>query len=397
MLIGAATAARADAGAPPFSAWVDAEALFVKEHPRRSALDVALLRRGDVVTVARCEPDCSTPGAWALLSPLGAVPLAYLRVQPIDEQSRAVSAMARYRYGRVRGGGVAVRALPSASAGWRGYFKAGSDLAFLPAAAGDPVGWLRRPTGGYVNATRIRLFEPSLFAGRKDPPPVLAILLRDARLQPSVASGHAAAATALLRQSSVPALRPRGDRVEVPGGTVARRDVRLAFTRPRPAPVPAGARWVHVDVTEQVLTAYEGDRLVYATLVSTGRHGPKTATPLGLFTVWHKVIHSAMHGEPDDPYLADEVPFVQFFKKGRALHGTFWHDGFGRRHSHGCVNLSFADAEWLFRWAPPELPPGWHSIAPPAARRGMLWVQIQAAGPRWPSPPAEAATAGPGL
>ena len=71
-------------------------------------------------------------------------------------------------------------------------------------------------------------------------------------------------------------------------------------------------------------------------------------------------------------------------KKGRALHGTFWHDGFGRRRSHGCVNLSVADAEWLFRWAPPELPGGWHAVAPRALRRGMLWVQVEAARPGWP-------------
>ena len=53
------------------------------------------------------------------------------------------------------------------------------------------------------------------------------------------------------------ARRLRGDQVELAGGLVPRRDVRLAFTRPRPAAVPVGARWVHVDVNEQVLTAYD--------------------------------------------------------------------------------------------------------------------------------------------
>jgi hypothetical protein len=33
------------------------------------------------------------------------------------------------------------------------------------------------------------------------------------------------------------------------------------------------------------------------------------------------------------------------------LHGTFWHDRFGFKHSHGCVNMSIQDAEWAFRWS----------------------------------------------
>ena len=108
-----------------------------------------------------------------------------------------------------------------------------------------------------------------------------------------------------------------------------------------------------MDLRAQVLTAYEGDKLVYATLVSTGRPGPRTRTPSGL-RVWHKVIHSAMHGEPSDPYFVDEVPFVLYFKKGIAIHGTFWHDGFGSERSHGCVNLSHAKRRLAVRLRAPD-------------------------------------------
>jgi hypothetical protein len=59
-----------------------------------------------------------------------------------------------------------------------------------------------------------------------------------------------------------------------------------------------------------------------------------------------------------------------------ALHGTFWHDRFGRRASHGCVNLSMADARWLFDWAPPRLPSGWSAIWPLETHFPSLWVLV---------------------
>src|SRR5262249_5049590 len=137
------------------------------------------------------------------------------------------------------------------------------------------------------------------------------------------------------------------------------------------------AKWVHVDLTQQVLTAYEGDRLVFATLVSTGKKG--FATPSGIYRVWYKVIHGAMHGARREPYFVDEVPFIQYFHRSHALHGTFGHDRFGTRQSHGCINLSMADAEWLFDWAPPALPAGWHAIEPEPAKQPRLWVVVERA------------------
>jgi lipoprotein-anchoring transpeptidase ErfK/SrfK len=154
----------------------------------------------------------------------------------------------------------------------------------------------------------------------------------------------------------------------------------IAYARLRPRAIASTAKWVHVDLARQLLTAYEGDRLVYATLVSTGR--PPHTTPTGRFRVWYKAIHSPMHGEPDDPYYVDEVPYVMFIRKGIALHGTFWHDRFGHRMSHGCVNLSIADAAWLFAWAPPTLPDGWHAIEPEPAGRPTLEVLIEPSVPQ---------------
>jgi hypothetical protein len=129
-----------------------------------------------------------------------------------------------------------------------------------------------------------------------------------------------------------------------------------------------------VDTLEQVLTAYEGDRLVFATLVSTGRE--RWETPTGHFRVWLKLRHGEMRGHRA-AYLVEEVPHALFFGGNTALHAAIWHDRFGTAVSHGCINLSPADAAWLFDWAPPELPERWHGILPGAAALPTLWVIVE--------------------
>jgi len=57
-----------------------------------------------------------------------------------------------------------------------------------------------------------------------------------------------------------------------------------------------------------------------------------------------------------------DVPWIQYFASGYALHGAYWHDVFGIPRSHGCVNLSPIDARMVFAWTDPPLPNGWHGI-----------------------------------
>jgi lipoprotein-anchoring transpeptidase ErfK/SrfK len=77
-----------------------------------------------------------------------------------------------------------------------------------------------------------------------------------------------------------------------------------------------------------------------------------------------KHVASTMDGSEDkgDSYALLDVPFVQYFHKGYALHGTYWHDEYGRVRSHGCVNLAPADAAWIFEWTDPVVPPHWHHV-----------------------------------
>lgn len=128
-------------------------------------------------------------------------------------------------------------------------------------------------------------------------------------------------------------------------------------------------KWIDVSIKEQTLVAYVGRRPVFATLVSTGRGGmgdPERdmATVRGTFMIYDKSVSSTMDGDEDraDGYSLLDVPFVQYFHKGFALHGTYWHDEFGRQRSHGCVNLSPRDSAWLFEWTDPLVPEGWHGV-----------------------------------
>lgn len=119
----------------------------------------------------------------------------------------------------------------------------------------------------------------------------------------------------------------------------------------RPGDVPPGGFWVEVDLYQQTVAAYEGNRLVYATLASTGLPGFETNE--GLFTVYARHEEWDMWGGEvgDDYYYLQDVPHTMFFDRDIALHGAYWHDNFGEVRSHGCVNLPPRSAEWIFYWS----------------------------------------------
>ena len=81
------------------------------------------------------------------------------------------------------------------------------------------------------------------------------------------------------------------------------------------------------------------------------------------------------------PYSIDDVPYVEYFKGSYALHGAFWHSNFGREKSHGCVNLSPADAKKVFGWTEPSLPRGWHAVFATKDHPGSM-VVIHAPAPK---------------
>ncbi len=152
--------------------------------------------------------------------------------------------------------------------------------------------------------------------------------------------------------------------------------VRVAKLRSRPPIIPKGAKWIHINVTEQTLVAYEGETPVFITLVSSGRDEFKT--PLGIFSIVSKHVTSTMDdfANSDEAYSIEDVPWVMYFQGSYALHGAFWHNRFGMSRSHGCVNLSPVDARWLFQWSTPELPFGWHGVSSSPTERPGTWVVV---------------------
>ncbi len=169
----------------------------------------------------------------------------------------------------------------------------------------------------------------------------------------------------------------RGSRYRVTRDGIIVREtaIRVVPLVARPPGVREQDRWFHVDVSEQTLVAYEGDRPVFATLVSTGRAG--FDTPIGTYRIQSKHVSATMD-DPDsatEAYSIEDVPWTMYFEGSYALHGAFWHDSFGHRRSHGCVNLAPADARWVFHFATPELPSGWHGVFATPRRVGT-WVHI---------------------
>ena len=123
--------------------------------------------------------------------------------------------------------------------------------------------------------------------------------------------------------------------------------------------VPGDDKRIVILLDRQELLAYEGDRLVYAARTATGQ--PGFETPTGLFRTFHKRPTAHMVGGADEFSMFDlpAIPWDSYLTdSGVAIHGTYWHNDFGRPHSHGCINLSPADAKWIYRWTEPQVPAG---------------------------------------
>ncbi len=228
-----------------------------------------------------------------------------------------------------------------------------------------------------------------------EPPSMRGVVLSGA-FQPPLGFVYRRGASTLSRDSATGVLRESGTaeyhhpmlladeiierrgspyRVARDGTIVRETTLRLIVPIARPANIGAEDRWIHVDLSDQTLVAYEGDRAVFATLVSTGRVGFET--PIGTYRIQSKHVSTTMD-DPDSPteaYSIEDVPWTMYFEGSYALHAAFWHDNFGRVRSHGCVNLAPADARWLFEWTGPALPPGWHGIITTPRAPGT-WVHI---------------------
>jgi hypothetical protein len=134
-------------------------------------------------------------------------------------------------------------------------------------------------------------------------------------------------------------------------------------------PAYPGEKWIEVNLTAQQVIAWEGDQPVFSFMASTGL--PNTPTVLGEFHIYWKLSATLMTGPG---YYLPEVPYTMYFYGGYALHGTYWHNNFGQPMSHGCVNLETGNAQKLFEWAEPIIPPGQSQVVSSADNPGTLVV-----------------------
>lgn len=121
------------------------------------------------------------------------------------------------------------------------------------------------------------------------------------------------------------------------------------------------AKHIYVDLSAQHLYAFEGNKLVYDFLVSTGKWHK---TPTGDFKIWIKLRYTRMTGGDKSIgtyYDLPNVPYTMFIynsdyakSEGYSLHGAYWHNNFGHPMSHGCVNMKEEDVAQIYAWANPS-------------------------------------------
>jgi hypothetical protein len=155
-------------------------------------------------------------------------------------------------------------------------------------------------------------------------------------------------------------------RYYVPAGHL--RPIPVEELTPISPEVPPDEKRIEISLKWQVLSAIEGDNVVFRTRISSGVDKPTppgslpTQTPVGLFFIQSKMPSKHMGAGRLTDNLDDRalpgVPWTAFFEKGGyAIHGAYWHNNFGWPMSRGCVNMRYEDAKWLFRWTNPVWDP----------------------------------------
>ncbi|MER3544697.1 MAG: hypothetical protein C4311_08845 [Chloroflexota bacterium] len=299
------------------------------------------------------------------------------------------AAVAPYTYARVIGYASVYRSPEDAASG-RGPIRGVGGGYVWVSLGREPVVvehngeiWVQINPGEYVRTRSISIYQPSTFQGvvlTEQPAQPFGWILRP--VQPSPAPGAAPHpdAPTLPRYTLVTIYDAKNvggalwDQIG-PDQWIRHVVVGQVSVSPRPAGVGPNEKWIEINLYEQTLAAYEGDRMVYATLVSSGL--PQWSTPRGLTRIWWKLRAAKISGAQGraDYYFLEDVPWIMYFNRAVALHGAYWHDRFGYVHSHGCVNLAPRDARWLFDWTTPSVPDDQNAVKPTEDDPGT-WVWV---------------------
>jgi LysM repeat protein len=170
-----------------------------------------------------------------------------------------------------------------------------------------------------------------------------------------IAVNHGVSVQAMAQANGIlnPSHIYTGQRLTIPGTNqvAAKENTKPPEVAKQPeATVPSGTRWIDINLSTQRLTAFEGNTQVFSALVSTGiRIYP---TVVGQFSIYQRYASQTMDGRRlGFDYYLPNVPYVMYFYGNYAIHGTYWHTNFGTPMSHGCVNMSTPDAQWLYNWS----------------------------------------------
>jgi hypothetical protein len=303
----------------------------VYAQPRKRGGRLGKLAVGQRVGFTRVVATSDRCRAWVEIEPRGWV--CARDVTPSDEPPEVDPMPTSFRQGTTTHVGVD---LTTVATGW--------PFAWVQ----EPQPWRRRDQGKKLRAPR--------------PTPVLAAPAADAAVVRTVEA-----------RSRVAVLEERDGFARIDDDEwVALRELHVARGRPRPDGVAATERWIDVDLEEQVMVAYDGNTPVYATLVTTGR---RNGTPPGIYRIDRKLAKGTLRSgeqQTQGSWKYEDVPFVMHFRERFALHAAYWHDRFGNAASVGCVNLTPADAHWVFDWAEPALPDGWLEIRTPRGEAGTV-------------------------
>jgi len=109
-------------------------------------------------------------------------------------------------------------------------------------------------------------------------------------------------------------------------------------------------RRIEINLSSQRAYLFENNEVVKSWAVSTGL--PGTPTPTGNFKVFAHTSMQDMGCYEGAPYCTEDVPWITWFAPNIGFHGTYWHNNFGNRMSHGCVNLPIDLAKYVYDWSP---------------------------------------------
>ncbi len=309
-----------------------------------------------------CAADGDTadlPLARAIAAAESADCLAMMEAFPRPEPERAPEdwrTLGAYSFWRVGPDAVALYDAPGGQV--IGQMPAGFN--FVNAINTSVEGWIQRVGGEWIRAEDTKPVNASRFTGMLLPDDwahPYAIILDKTGARASLRPGEPGSAesgyiTRRYRLVNIfaSAKDDGGNVWYLVGPQQWIRQELVAKFAPTKRPQGVTGRWVAVDLFEQTLIAYDDDKPVFATVISSGMAEWPTAQ--GIFNVWARLPSDSMSGAVGQPdaYALQLVPWVMYFKGGQGLHGTYWHDSFGYRHSHGCVNLSISDARWIYDW-----------------------------------------------